>query len=159
MRTQKKGANKLENYCWKRLVEEKIPFVYEREFELLPSFESKAVIIEKVNRGMRRKRSKHLNMIISPDFSGNNWVIETKGLRRPDFDLRWKLFKHLIKEEDWLLLMPGNQTQVDVSIQILKDWLSGRNDWSNKELLQIEEDLKLLAKSRSKPKATKTKER
>jgi hypothetical protein len=47
-------------------------------------------------------------------------VIETKGLRRPDFDLRWKLFKHLIKEENWLLLMPGNQIQVDISIQILK---------------------------------------
>lgn len=46
--------------------------------------------------------------------------METKGVRRPDFDLRWKIFKAFIKNKGWLLLLPSTQKDVLVAVEIIK---------------------------------------
>lgn len=104
------------------LEEEGVAFEYEKSFELLPSFSFSGLVLEKTKakRNLHVKTNRFKNIIFTPDFIGDTWVMEVKGIRRPDFDLRWKMFKNLIKEKGWLLLLPTTQLQVLVSINIIK---------------------------------------
>lgn len=92
---------------------------------------------------MNKGRKTILPITYTPDFVGMNWIMETKGHRHPDFDLRWKLFKRLLAELDapYTLIMPRNNSQLEEAIDIIKE-LNGQN----KELLQDEKDFQLVFK-------------
>lgn len=69
-------------------------------------------------------KSKNLQKIsYKPDFVGNNWIIETKGLMSDSFPLRWKLFKKYLMNNNmqYDLFMPKNHAQIDSCIQMIKE--------------------------------------
>ena len=114
-----------------------IEFEYEpKSFILQPGFSYTAV---------ERGEVKHILQPITykPDFVGDYWIIETKGLRSPDFDMRWKMFKRYlhVRDIECLLLMCHNDKQVQQAIRIIQ------NAGDNKKLLQNKEALKQFLKS------------
>ena len=64
----------------------------------------------------------------TPDFSGKyngvNWIIETKGKRTSTFNIKWKMFKKLLDDsnEDVLLFMPSNKSEILKSIETIKKY-------------------------------------
>lgn len=75
--------------------------------------------------------------------------METKGLRRPRFDLVWKLFKKYLHDNnlDWLVLMPSNNEELEYCVEQIRQLHRG--------VLQIPKDFKLTSKRRVKSKAAK----
>ena len=59
----------------------------------------------------------------TPDFIGDNFIIETKGRANESFPIRWKLFKKLVSEQfpDYVLFKPQNQKECDIVIEIIKE--------------------------------------
>ena len=81
--------------------------------------------------------------------------MEIKGHRRPDFDLRWKMFKHLLHtlNAPYTLLMPRNVAQLENCIDIIKNL---KNNGQDQGILQEEENLQQLLRGVSKPTVSKT---
>ena len=71
------------------------------------------------NRGGKRI----LPIKYTPDFIGDNFIIETKGRANESFPIRWKLFKKLVSEQfpDYVLFKPQNQKECDIVIEIIKE--------------------------------------
>jgi hypothetical protein len=122
-----KYRSKLELYCRNKLVENGIDYEYESmSFILLDDFyhEFNAWEVKKL-KGLKvySNLSKKINKIkYIPDFIGSNWIIETKGLRTPEFNIKWKLFKAYLVANNlhYELFLPTNQKEIDLSIQIIK---------------------------------------
>lgn len=107
--------SKLEMYCYKLLKENNIPVEYETvKFQILDPF---VYNNEKV-RGM----------IFTPDFVGDNFVVECKGFMNDAFPLRWKLFKyHLSKNQlRYELYLPRNKKDVEKVVLEIVNNLKGR---------------------------------
>ena len=60
-------------------------------------------------------------MTYLPDFIGNGFVVECKGLMGDSFPLRWKLFKYYLKQHRSKMkcYLVRNHKQVDEMIQEL----------------------------------------
>lgn len=64
----------------------------------------------------------------TPDFSGIfkgvQWIIETKGKRTSTFNIKWKMFKKLLENNNQkvLLFMPSNKSEILRSIEIIKNY-------------------------------------
>ena len=104
-----KFRSKLETYTYKKLKEANIPAQYEViHFELIPKFEYNG---EKVRA-----------MTYLPDFVGEDFIIECKGLMGDSFPLRWKIFKYTLMKSNakYKLYLVRNQKQVDQMINELK---------------------------------------
>lgn len=104
-----KFRSKLETYTYKKLKEANIPAQYEAiHFELIPKFEYNG---EKVRA-----------MTYLPDFVGEDFIIECKGLMGDSFPLRWKIFKYTLMKSNakYKLYLVRNQKQVDQMINELK---------------------------------------
>jgi hypothetical protein len=104
-----KFKSKLETYTYKALQQAGITANYEStRFELIPPFQFNG---EKVRA-----------MTYLPDFVGEDFIIECKGLVTDSFPLRWKLFKYTLylTGSNYRLFMIRNQKQVDELIRILK---------------------------------------
>jgi hypothetical protein len=56
----------------------------------------------------------------TPDFVGKGWIIETKGMRTPDFNLKWKLLKHKFKNKKIQLFLPQSVKELDQAIEIIQ---------------------------------------
>jgi hypothetical protein len=111
----------LELYCAMKLTECMVAFEYESQ-----SF----VLVEAFNFDSKEKWRKKWQDVFKvnkvsykPDFlikkRNHVFVIETKGMRTPDFDIRWKLFKQWItNQSDYVyhLYLPSNQKEVDDTI-------------------------------------------
>jgi hypothetical protein len=84
--------------------------------------------------------------------------MEIKGHRRPDFDLRWKMFKHLLHtlNAPYTLLMPRNIPQLIQCVEIIKSLKNNGQDGQNKGVFQEEENLQQLLRGVSKPTVSKT---
>lgn len=98
--------SKLEMYCYKLLQENNIPVEYEVvKFQILDSF---VYNNEKIRC-----------MTFTPDFVGNDFVVECKGFMNDAFPLRWKLFKyHLHKNKlRYDLYLPRNKKDVEKVVQ------------------------------------------
>lgn len=82
-----KFRSKLERICYTELVAEGIDFQYEpTKYLLLEGFEFDGGL-ERV--GKRFKEPGRVRPIYYiPDFVGNDWIIETKGVRTPAFNLK-----------------------------------------------------------------------
>ncbi len=85
--------------------------------------------------------------------------MEIKGHRRPDFDLRWKMFKHLLHtlNAPYTLLMPRNVAQLEHCIEIIKKL---KNNGQDQEVLSGEgKDLQQLLRGVSKPQVSEVADR
>ena len=123
-----KFASGLEKYMYIALKKAKIKFNYElRSFELLPSFQFNQTAYERQANGKGEYRDRGNKKIIgikyTPDFEGENFIIETKGRANDSFPLRYKLFKALISstEQNITLYKPQNQKECDITVQLILD--------------------------------------
>ena len=105
--------SKLECYTYEALMNANIAANYElKHFTLLPKFE---YLSEKIRP-----------ITYLPDFIGNyknkHFIIECKGLMGDSFLLRYKLFKHYLKQHhsNYKCYLVRNHKQVDEMIQDIK---------------------------------------
>ena len=120
-------ASGLEKYMYMALQKAKIRAKYEGEtFVLLNGFHFENEVYERqanskgefVNRGEKRI----LPIKYTPDFIGEDFIIETKGRPNESFPIRWKLFKKLVTEQfpSYTLFKPQNQKDCDHTIIQIK---------------------------------------
>lgn len=125
-------ASGLERYMYMALRKAKIKAKYEGEtFVLINGFHFQNNVYERqsnskgefTNRGSKRI----LPIKYTPDFIGEDFIIETKGRPNESFPMRWKLFKRLVSEQfpDYTLFKPQNQKECDRVIQIIKEIRNG----------------------------------
>ena len=121
-------ASGLEKYMYMALIKAKIKAKYEGEtFVLLNGFHFENEVYERqanskgefINRGEKRI----LPIKYTPDFIGEDFIIETKGRPNESFPIRWKLFKKLVTEQfpGYILFKPQNHKECDRVIEILKN--------------------------------------
>ena len=97
--------------------ENKLKAEYEPiKFELVPSFQF--------------KDKKIRPMTYTPDFVGNNFIIEAKGRPNDVFPYKWKLFQYnLVKsglDEQYNLFIVHNHKEVDECIKQIKQLTDGK---------------------------------
>jgi hypothetical protein len=121
-------ASGLEKYMYMALQKAKIKAKYEGEtFVLLNGFHFENEVYERQanSKGefMNRGEKRILPIKYTPDFIGENFIIETKGRPNESFPIRWKLFKKLVTEQfpSYILFKPQNQKECDRVIEILKN--------------------------------------
>ena len=123
----------LEAYCYKRLQEAGIEFGYESvTFEVMPKFNYEGDIWDKgKSKGkkvFKQKSGNIRNISYTPDFVSEEqgFIIETKGLRTPEFNMRFKLFFKHLKDNDlkYDVYIPSNQKEVDETVKLIKSKLS-----------------------------------
>ena len=105
--------SKLEVYCYKTLKESKVPVEYEKtRFQILDSF--------------TYNNEKIRGMVFTPDFVGDDFVIECKGFMNDAFPLRWKLFKHHLYSNKlrYELYLPRNKKDVE---EVVSDIINKHN--------------------------------
>ena len=119
-------ASGLEKYMYQALTKAKIRAKYEGEtFVLVNGFHFENEVYERqanskgefMNRGAKRI----LPIKYTPDFIGDDFIIETKGRANESFPMRWKLFKQLVTNQfpNYTLYKPQNQKECDVTIQLI----------------------------------------
>jgi hypothetical protein len=119
-------ASGLERYMYMALKKAKIRAKYEGEtFVLVNGFHFENESYERqanskgdfTNRGSKRI----LPIKYTPDFIGEDFIIETKGRPNESFPIRWKLFKKLMTEQfpGYILFKPQNQKECDRVIEII----------------------------------------
>ena len=94
-------ASGLEKYMYQALKEAKIKAEYEGEkYTLIDGFEFETASYERQSNGKgeftNRGNKKILPIKYTPDFVGNEFIIECKGRANESFPIRWKLFKKFI---------------------------------------------------------------
>jgi hypothetical protein len=119
-------ASGLERYMYIALKKAKIKSKYEGEtFVLINGFHFENEAYERqangkgefVNRGSKRI----LPIKYTPDFIGEDFIIETKGRANESFPIRWKLFKKLVTEQfpQYTLYKPQNQKECQRVIELI----------------------------------------
>jgi len=121
-------ASGLEKYMYMALQKAKFKAKYEGEtFVLLNGFHFENEVYERQanSKGefMNRGEKRILPIKYTPDFIGENFIIETKGRPNESFPIRWKLFKKLVTEQfpSYTLFKPQNQKECDRVIEILRN--------------------------------------
>lgn len=119
-------ASGLEKYMYMALKKEKIKAQYEGEtFVLLNGFHFENESYERQANGKgdytNRGGKRILPIKYTPDFIGEDFIIETKGRANESFPMRWKLFKKLVSEQfpNITLYKPQNQSECDRTIQAI----------------------------------------
>lgn len=108
-----KFRSKLEVYCYQRLKESNIQAIYEgKTFVLVPAFT--------FNNEKIRK------MTFTPDFVGEYFIIECKGMMNDVFPVKYKLFKYYLYKHKikYDLYLPRNRRDVDSVIIKLKETIN-----------------------------------
>lgn len=123
-----KFASGLEKYMYCALKKAGIKAKYEGETFVLINgfhFENKVYERQSNSKGLFKNRGckRILPIKYTPDFIGENFIIETKGRPNESFPIRWKLFKKLVTEQfpSYILFKPQNQKECDRVIEILKN--------------------------------------
>ena len=131
-------ASGLEKHMYISLKKEKIDFRYEGEtFELLPGFNFSNECYERQSNGkgdfVNRGNKKVLNIKYTPDFIGEDFIIETKGRANESFPLRWKMFKYLmhLMNDKRTLYKPQNQKECEQTTRLI---LEKRKDLQEKSM-------------------------
>ena len=119
-------ASGLEKYMYIALQKGKIKSKYEGEtFVLLNGFHFENEVYERQSNGkgsyINRGGKRILPIKYTPDFIGDNFIIETKGRSNDSFPMRWKLFKELVTNQlpGYTLYKPQNQKECDETISII----------------------------------------
>jgi hypothetical protein len=125
-------ASGLEKFMYKSLKDAKIDFRYEGEsFELLPAFQFANECYERQTNGkndfINRGNKKVLNIKYTPDFIGDDFIIETKGRANESFPLRWKMFKYLmhLTDDKRTLYKPQNQDECLKTVRLILEKRKG----------------------------------
>tara|TARA_B100001287_G_scaffold147287_1_gene123997 strand:- start:1097 stop:1546 length:450 start_codon:yes stop_codon:yes gene_type:complete len=121
-------ASGLERYMHMALKKNRIRAKYEGEtFVLINGFHLSNESYERQSNGkgelVNRGGKRILPIKYTPDFIGEDFIIETKGRANESFPIRWKLFKRLVSEQfpDYVLFKPQNQKECDRVIDIIKE--------------------------------------
>ena len=119
-------ASGLEKYMYTKLKEAGIKNKYEGEtFVLLNGFHFENEVYERQANGKGDYKNRGCKRILpikyTPDFIGDEFIIETKGRANESFPMRWKLFKRLIVEQfpGITLYKPQNQKECDETVRII----------------------------------------
>ena len=119
-------ASGLEKYMYQALKKAKIKADYEgRTYTLIEGFDFESSSYERQSNGkgqfVDRGNKKILPIKYTPDFIGNDFIIETKGRANESFPMRWKLFKRFINRRypHVTLYKPQNQKECDQVIELL----------------------------------------
>ena len=122
-----KFASGLEKYMYKALKQANIKAKYEGETFVLINgfhFENKVYERQSNSKGIFKNRGckRILPIKYTPDFIGEDFIIETKGRPNESFPIRWKLFKHLMTKQfpGYTLYKPQNQKECDQVIELIK---------------------------------------
>ena len=125
-------ASGLEKYMYTALKEAGIKSKYEGEtFVLLNGFHFENEVYERQANGKGDYKNRGCKRILpikyTPDFIGDEFIIETKGRANESFPMRWKLFKRLIVEQfpGITLYKPQNQKECDETVKIILSKLKG----------------------------------
>jgi hypothetical protein len=126
--------SKLEAYTYECLKNLKIKAEYEKvRFILKDPFEfsnESWEIVKVKNKNQFLNTNKSIRSIsIKPDFvyinekTKTGFIIEVKGFRTDSFNLRWKLFKSFLSENNFNvdLFLPTSKKQVDICLDIIKN--------------------------------------
>ena len=104
----------------------KIKAKYEGEtFVLLSGFHFENEVYERQSNGKGEYKNRGCKRILpikyTPDFIGDDFIIETKGRANESFPMRWKLFKELVMSEfpNVTLYKPQNQKECDRTIELI----------------------------------------
>lgn len=101
--------------------EHNIPFLYEpTSYVLVEDFKFSNQCVEKIGKQLKFQNAVR-KITYTPDFVGDNWIIETKGVRTESFNLKWKLFKKYVNENqlEYDLYAPSNKKEVDTVIEYI----------------------------------------
>ena len=119
-------ASGLEKYMYQALKKAKIKADYEgRTYTLIEGFDFESSSYERQSNGkgqfVDRGNKKILPIKYTPDFIGEDFIIETKGRANESFPMRWKLFKKFINKcyPYVTLYKPQNQKECDQVIELL----------------------------------------
>ena len=119
-------ASGLEKYMYQALKKAKIKADYEgRTYTLIEGFNFESSSYERQSNGkgqfVDRGNKKILPIKYTPDFIGDDFIIETKGRANESFPMRWKLFKKFINKcyPRVTLYKPQNQKECDQVIELL----------------------------------------
>ena len=119
-------ASGLERYMYKAMKKAKIQTEYEGEtFVLIEGFNFNNDSHEKQSNGkgelINRGNKKILPIKYTPDFIGNEFIIECKGRANESFPIRWKLFKKHVNENlpRVTLYKPQNQKDCDLVVELI----------------------------------------
>ena len=122
-----KFASGLEAYMYKALKKAKIKADYEkRTFEVFSGFYFPENTYERQANGkgsmINRGNKKILGVKYTPDFEGNNFIIECKGRPNETFPLRWKMFKKYVNIHlhGYTLYKPQRQSECDDVVNLIK---------------------------------------
>ena len=121
-----KFASGLEVYMYKALKKAKIKAKYEgKTFEIVSGFDFIHLCYERTANGKgdfkQRGGKKILPIKYTPDFIGDDFIIECKGRANESFPIRWKLFKkHLVDSKLYpRIFKPQNQKECDETIRLI----------------------------------------
>lgn len=105
-----KFRSKLEVYCYKRL----------RESNIKTEYESKKFILQ---QGFELDNEKIRPITYTPDFIGDTFIIECKGMQTDSFKIKWKMFKYWLftNKINYKLYMPRNQKDIEKVIQDINE--------------------------------------
>jgi len=119
-------ASGLEKYMYIALKKAKIKAKYEgRTYTIQSGFEFNMDSYERQSNGKgefkNRGNKKILPIKYTPDFIGDDFIIETKGRANESFPMRWKLFKGYINtvQPYVTLYKPQNQKECDRVIELI----------------------------------------
>lgn len=117
-------ASGLEKYMHTALKNAHIKAKYEGEtFVLINGFHfpNRCYARQDNGKGLYQDRGSKriLPITYTPDFIGENFIIECKGRANESFSMRWKLFKLLVTQQfpNVTLFKPQNQKECDETIE------------------------------------------
>ena len=118
----------LERYMYMALRKAGIKSEYEGQtYTLVNGFDFTSQSFERQSNGkgdfVNRGNKRILPITYTPDFIGDDFIIECKGRANESFPIRWKLFKKYVQENmpNYTLYKPQNQSECD---QVIRDILS-----------------------------------
>ena len=121
-----KFASGLERYMYQALKKAKIKADYEGQtYTLIDGFELKTSSYERQSNGkgefVDRGNKKILPIKYTPDFVGEDFIIECKGRPNESFPIRWKLFKRYVEMflPGYTIYKPQNQKECDATINLI----------------------------------------
>lgn len=119
-------ASGLEKSMYLALQKADIKSEYEgKTYELLPSFRFDSDCYERQSNGkgefINRGNKKVLNISYTPDFIGNDFIIECKGRANESFPMRWKMFKKYVTDNmpEKTLYKPQTQKECEQVVELI----------------------------------------